>query len=133
MSAEEALPTNALRIYPTKTSVTEHNHQQLRDLLQLAYLAEVTSHGPEASETAFDGAGNLHNSLPLVINRRVMLTLSLWIEKGQANCARETVKDVVQKAGADGRKGPLSMLVIAFYRYNGTSMQDNSCVPVLRT
>ncbi len=78
---------DALRLYPTKEAVQEHNVSKLRASDQP--VAIHSGHG--ASKASSDDAGGLEPVICIAHGARVMLTAILWVEVGLVNGAIGTV------------------------------------------
>ena len=69
-----------MRIYVIKQQVTDFNHNRLRDLRELVYVANASHEGIKASEATTKEAGNLYAAIPLAISCQIMLTENIWTE-----------------------------------------------------
>ncbi|KAL8376601.1 hypothetical protein RB595_007618 [Gaeumannomyces hyphopodioides] len=109
----------AVRIYPTNAQVKEYNFTHLEHLNEpvIQVLAQNTGSGGAAVESR--DAGNLHNSLPLCIGARVMLTDNVWTKAGLVNGASGHVYDLTWAPGVvDPRQEPPFLLLMQVDKYD---------------
>src|SRR5579871_3031496 len=128
---------DALRIFPVKTSVSSYNVQKLRALQSPVIIVEATNTGSDKAKNApTDIASNLHATLPLSINCRVMLSSNIWVQCGLVNGAIGTVRRILWKPDTTRPQDTQPAVVfVEFDEYTpgltgSISIDGRCCVPV---
>jgi ATP-dependent DNA helicase PIF1 len=125
--AQSALPLDvfrrfddAVRIYPANGMVKEYNTSYLERLDNAVLIIKAKNIGPQASKVESRDAGNLHNSLPLCIGGRIMLTENIWTSVGLVNGAIGYTYDIAwHNAIEDSRQEAPFVLLIKMDKYDG--------------
>jgi hypothetical protein len=67
----------------------------MRDLGRPVYIFEAAYEGQKAAETNLINVNNLHTTISLSINCRIILYENIWTEQGLVNRSLNTVRDIV--------------------------------------
>ena len=118
--AEQATFKDALRLFPKRQLVKDHNAAKIRSLNKPVLKIKALNSSPAVTKVDSEDAGHLENELRLCKDGRVMLTYNLNVKDGLVNGSMGKVYTIIWEEGVtDPFETAPAFVLVEFDNYRG--------------